>query len=311
MSGSVLIVGFNRPKLLQDRIEELVELVNNGIKIYVSIDGPRQGNLSDVAALSQVEHIIEAYSKLNLIQIQFSSENYGCDRHIFSAINQVLSQHEYVVVVEDDVAISKKAVLTMLKKAESQNEIGTVSPIVAMSGLFLPIPFLPNKWRKSRYFSAWGFALNKNFWELHKKTLSIENFEEVVRLKEKSQNWRKLSQRKKEIWEERISRTNYDYLIQRTIFLHDLNSIAPRLRMSDNVGHGINGAAHTRFKTPWYLKFQVLRRNDNFCQDLGRNVRKGFVLTWLDSQTWAGDGLLSVRGRTAGVRTILKRLGNA
>jgi hypothetical protein len=34
------------------------------------------------------------------------------------------------------------------------------------------------------------------------------------------------------------------------------------------------------------------------------------VLKWLDSQTWAGDGLLSVRGRNVGVRTILKKITN-
>jgi hypothetical protein len=117
-----------------------------------------------------------------------------------------------------------------------------------------------------------------------------------------------MSKRKKTIWLERISRSNYDYGIQRTMLMEQLNSIAPVFRISDNVGHGIAGAAHTRFRTPWFLRYPVLGKNDYFhSKNLNISVIEA-LLKWIDTQTWAGDGLLSVRGRTRGIRTVLKEI---
>ena len=90
--------------------------------------------------------------------------------------------------------------------------------------------------------------------------------------------------------------------------MEQLNSIAPIFRISDNVGHGIPGAAHTRFRTPWFLRYPVFGKNDHFrSNNLSTGVTGG-LLKRIDSQTWAGDGLLSVRGRTRGIRTVLKEI---
>jgi hypothetical protein len=221
-----------------------------------------------------------------------------------------LANHEFVVVIEDDIEISVSAVSQIIDKAKKTVEKGLPNPIVTMSGLSRGFPWSENKWRESNYFSAWGFALNRFFWELHTNNLKISNSSEVnVKLKSSS-NWQKLSKRKKELWIERINRTNYDYAIQRTIFLDELKSIAPVFRLSNNLGHGVSGASHTRFKTPWFLRYSVMERNDRLEEKRLESKWKIAVLKWLDSQTWAGDGLLSVRGRNVGVRTILKKITN-
>jgi hypothetical protein len=80
--------------------------------------------------------------------------------------------------------------------------------------------------------------------------------------------------------------------------------------LSNNIGHGVSGASHTRFRTPWFLKYSVLGRNDRWKEKSLDSRWIIAALKWLDSQTWAGDGLLSVRGRNVGVRTILKKITN-
>lgn len=307
-NGALLLIGFNRPNLLRDRLREIMKLSQAGVEIYVSIDGPRQGNFVDELAQKEIKSILHEHSQNNKIQIWFSETNKGCDKHIFDSISQVLKEKEYLVVVEDDVAITYEAAAQMLYKANQVLTLGKLNPVIAMSGLFLR--FLPrhNIWRKSIYFSAWGFAVNKNFWDLHLRTLTMKEPNTVEELKSKSETWGKISMRRRKIWNERIARINYDFLIQRTIFLHGINTIAPLFRISDNVGHGISGAAHTRFKTPWFLKFSIFGRNDLFKNKSISSQKINSLLTWADSQTWAGDGLLSVRGRNKGIRTHLRKL---
>jgi hypothetical protein len=308
MNGAVLLIGFNRPQLLRDRLLEISRLSQAGVDIYVSIDGPRQGNPEDELAQTEIRTILDEYSRNTQIQIWFSQANKGCDKHIFESISQVLSRKEYLVVIEDDVAITQLAILKMLHRAEETFAIGRLNPIIAMSGIFLKFAPVPNLWRLSNYFSAWGFAVNRNFWEIHIRTLAINDPKAVKELKSQSETWKKTTLRKQKIWEERIERTNYDYLIQRTIFLHGIHTIAPLFRISDNVGHGVSGAAHTRFRTPWFLKFSTFGRNDKISEKQISSQRIDSLLTWTDSQTWAGDGLLSVRGRNTGIRTFLRRL---
>ena len=308
MNGAVLLIGFNRPHLLQDRLLEIVKLSKAGVDIYVSIDGARQGNREDELAQTEIKSILNEYSRDNQIQIWISQSNKGCDKHIFDSISQVLSKKEFLVVIEDDVAITHLAAQKLLDRAEEIFTGGSLNPIIAMSGIFLKFVPFHNMWRLSNYFSAWGFAVNKNFWGLHLRTLAINDPNAIDELKSQSETWKKTALRKQKIWDERIQRTNYDYLIQRTIFLRGINTIAPLFRISDNVGHGISGAAHTRFRTPWFLKFSTFGRNDEMKQEQICSQRINSLLTWTDSQTWAGDGLLSVRGRNTGIRTYLRRL---
>jgi hypothetical protein len=305
---AILIIGFNRPQLLMDRLASVTPLVNGNVDIYVSIDGPRLANPNDDESIANILHQIEASPINNKINKWFSPTNSGCDVHIFNSITKVLEKHEIVVVIEDDIEVSAAAVNQVIEKARETLEQGIPNPIVTMSGLSRGFPRIKNRWRDSGHFSAWGFALNQIFWQLHTRNLQLKTSTEVEEKLNNSSNWQKLSKRKKLLWFERINRGNYDYGIQRTIFLNDLKSIAPVFRLSNNVGHGVSGASHTRFKTPWFLRDSVIERNVRFNKNHLEIGWKSSVLKWVDSQTWAGDGLLSVRGRNVGIRTVLKRI---
>ena len=305
---AILIIGFNRPQMLMDRLAAVTPLVNEDVDIYVSIDGPRLANPNDDESIANISHQIEASSINKKINKWFSATNSGCDVHIFNSITKVLEKHEIVVVIEDDIEVSAAAVNQVIEKARETLEQGMPNPIVTMSGLSRGFPRIENRWRDSGHFSAWGFALNQIFWQLHTNNLQLRTSTEVEEKLNTSLNWQRLSKRKKHLWFERINRGNYDYGIQRTIFLNDLKSIAPVFRISNNVGHGVSGASHTRFKTPWFLRDSVMGRNDRFNKNHLENGWKSSALKWVDSQTWAGDGLLSVRGRNVGIRTVLKRI---
>ena len=306
IKAGILLIGFNRPSFLQERLKVLEDTPNLNATIYVSIDGPRDGNPEDMLAINQIRQALEKSPLHNSITIWFSQSNRGCDLHIYDSINKALSVEDHLVVIEDDIAMSASAIVEILAKSELIVKSGLINPIVAMSGVSRKIPFLANQWRNSRYFSAWGFALNREFWMIHKKYSDIKDESKVIELLKESEYWAKLSKRRKGIWLERFSRPNYDYGIQRTIFFENLFTISPFSRVSDNLGHGVQGASHTRFRTPWFIKLSVAGRVESFAKKHNESRVLNSLIGWMDSQTWAGDGLLSVRGRTYGIRTILR-----
>jgi hypothetical protein len=303
-----LLIGFNRPNLLRARLEELEHFRDKKVSIYISIDGPRPDNSDDILQISNIRKFLNDCEMKDSFTAWFSSKNSGCDIHIYDSINKVLVTNDIVAVIEDDIAASSNAITELLSQAERQFSKGSISPLVMMSGISRKIIFTKNRWRKSKYFSAWGYALNRNFWAIHTECMKISDPGKIDSTLLESYQWQKMSKRKKVIWRERTSRANYDYAIQRTMIMEKLSSLAPIYRISDNVGHGVPGAAHTRFRTPWFLRYPALGKNDHFhSNNLSTGALEG-LLMWIDSQTWAGDGLLSVRGRTRGIRTVLKEI---
>ncbi len=303
-----MLVGFNRPDLIHDRLKEFETMSDLDLRIHISVDGPRTGNHRDKLAQEEIRKLIDSTQIDNEVVTFFSKENKGCDVHIFDSISRVISESDYLIVVEDDVKISKSGIENLIRKAEKVVESKLLNPIVTMSGLSSRSFNIKNRWRTSSYFSAWGYAINKDFWKLHTEVMKIYDEEFINEKFSNSKWWTGLPQRKREIWRERISRGNYDYGIQRTLILENIKTYAPVFRISDNVGHGLAQAAHTRFKAPAYLKNQVFEKISVFARDDVNSSLINRVLNWTDGQTWAGDGLFSVRGRTWGLRTILRRM---
>ena len=121
---AILIIGFNRPQMLRERIAAIAPLIHKDISVYVSIDGPRYANPNDKKSRDQILCQIEESPISNLISKWFSSTNSGCDIHIFNSITKVLENHELVVVIEDDIEISASAVIHIIDKAKKTLEKG-------------------------------------------------------------------------------------------------------------------------------------------------------------------------------------------
>lgn len=304
----ILIVGFNRPILLEKRIRDVIPLKQYGVQIYVYLDGPRAGNQDDEVQSRCCTEVINNRLWIDKIETKIRDKNLGCDLHIPTSISETLEKCEGVIVIEDDVSLSPFALNEMILQLKSQSASSTFC-LVSMSFTSLRLPRGLNIWRRSMYFSAWGYAVSRKFWQLHQmnqeKTLNWSAIENEL---QKSQLWRELSNRKKAIWRERFMRGNYDYQIQKTLFLNNTKSIAPLFRISDNEGHGDVRAVHTSHKMPRYLKRRVLNRKLHFI--FGTRVMDWYqgIFRLLDSNTWGGDGYLSARGRTKGIRTYLRQL---
>ncbi len=302
----ILLVGYSRFEFILENLGELSKVRDDDVCLYISIDGPKETNkikLRERRKFGKELTTLGLSSSSNLI---FHKKNLGCDQHIPWAIEWSLKSCQSVIVIEDDVRISNYSLKKIIERLRVQGD--DLSPVLGISCLHRP-KFFPklNVWRETPYFNAWGYGVSRNFWEQHKvvmqKLLDTEDLKKVL---EDSRIWSRLSGRKRSIWRERFDRGNYDYRIQLSMFALNIKAISPIFRMIENIGHGWEGATHTKFKTPRYLRASTRNQSQIFISGtLGIFLSKCFI--FLDSQTWAGDGLLNVRGRNIGLRSFARR----
>ena len=296
----VLLIGFNRPLKILERLKELANSECKIPRIFVSIDGPRVNNQSDVQSISEISTIIKQYEKLLPIYHTARHVNLGINHHVQLAISEVFENYDFCIIIEDDVSISTvfyESMCVATRKFLNKDRvfiIGSYSILEKNNSLFSNILMKKkNFWRMSPYFFTWGFATSKEFWNLHKRNNQSDLTESRI--------WKKLSSRKQKVWLSRFGRS-WDYDVQRSLFLNNGFSLAPLYRISTNTGMGDELSTHTRFPKPWYI-FGYGYTNEMPV----RKIQNSALWNFIDSNTLAGDGYFSTRARTSGVRTLLKR----
>ena len=158
---AILLIGYNRPEFIRKRINELGDFTPHNL--IVSIDGG-----CNPEVLKEFKEIESEISRsFENIEFLIHSENLGLVRHITGAISKVLKTHEYVIVIEDDVALSQNYVENILTAMTvnlglSIATIGGFSPLKGIKGL----TWL-NRWRATKYFSAWGCCVSREIWSMY------------------------------------------------------------------------------------------------------------------------------------------------
>lgn len=304
---AILLIGYQRKDFLLQNIKNCLPVIGEETNLYISVDGKLEGDSCYTTNIidAEVNKFLDLIDP-NWLKIRIEDMNYGCDKHIPRAIDWVFEQNSGVIVVEDDVRLSCEMILEIKSKLDAEISNDGYKPIVGMSGISIPSVGM-NLWRETYYFTAWGYALSAQFWDIHK--LSRERFnrsESVDDFLRGSYPWEKFAERKKTIWRERLKRGNYDYEIQATLFKHSIRVYAPLFRIIDNIGHGALDATHTSHGTPRYLVKKVWRVRRIFTDDIPLGWLTSLLIL-ADANTWAGDGIWSIRGRAFGLRTVVRR----
>lgn len=168
MNKPVLILAHERPELLQKCLARLK--LAGCTNLYASVDGPSPSKNKEYGEVVSMLSAAVDSEKLNLI-----STNLGCEKGVLNGIDWLFNHEEKVIIIEEDVLISKTGLLflsEMLDKYENE-------PLVFMAGAHLPT----GSWNKNQnhFFSRighiWGWATWKNRWQKHdpSKTESLIN----------------------------------------------------------------------------------------------------------------------------------------
>jgi GNT-I family len=236
-STAILLVGYKRLDFLINRISELEK--NFRLPIIISIDGNSDSETANVIKLYLTSYVENNPESALTFKIQ--GVNLGIAKHIPVAISGVLSEYNQVIVVEDDVVISKnfvKAMLSGFELARNQADVGVIGGFsLYKDSLTFSRSAL---WRKSKYFSAWGWGINRENWEKFRLVLP-NNFQDSL---EQSNTWNSLSSYRKNMHLSRFKKVTNDnqplweYQMQYFLFRYDLKMLLTTRRISDNEGFG-------------------------------------------------------------------------
>jgi len=243
----VLLLGFNRPELLNKRINEIYECkVEN---LYISIDGGREShtkNMNEVKKYAQ-----KKFSALQFFDLNHHKNNLGLVKHATGEIAKVLANHEYIIVIEDDVKISANFISNMINGLSIHKREKSIGIVSGFSPLHLK--YVKNRWRTSRYPYMWGWACSKETWQNYKYDLSKINLEQELGY---SKTWNALnpSQKIKGLGLFRKVQLNpletWDSQLLFLSYCKDFINLAPVFSIVSNEGFNDPRATHTKGKKP-------------------------------------------------------------
>ncbi len=229
--------------------------------------------------------------------------------HYFKAVGEKLKHYDWLMVVENDVKVfpgSIKDLSKVVHKLWKEDSPLCVNTFAPLSGSFLRRLFFGgNRWYRTRYFNAWGHAVNRSFFMKLEAFYLMTNIESAFL---ESSEGISMSQRRKRIWSARLSRGTYDFIIQVFAFTSDLKFITLKFKISENVGFGGPYSTHTRLSRSKWLGREIKRQVRIHDKTLLESKLILKFLEFINRLVLAGDTILTYRGREVGVRTFFKNL---
>ncbi len=158
----IIIFGYNRPNHLKNLIKSIKKYKNlKNHKIYYFNDGPR--TTEDALKINKIKKILTK-SKIKFKKKIFRSKNIGLSESIINGVNQILKKNLAAIIIEDDLILSKNAIIFInhyLNIFKNSNQIGSISA-------YSYIDHIPNVNVKNNYFtkrhSSWCWGTWSKVW---------------------------------------------------------------------------------------------------------------------------------------------------
>jgi len=287
----LVLVGYNRPELIEKRLKEISSMPIS--KLYINIDF-ESNEMTQI--MQSIINDFEKKHKNNFItEANIQNENLGLNDHIFFSINKCLDENENFILIEDDIKLSPNFYQNMLNGFNLQSNRQKLGYIGGFSALNLNnFLFKKNYWRKTIYFSCWGWGTNKNTWNLYKEKLDFIDINQEMK---NSKTWSSLNKWQRYLWLHRFQKmqmhpkSTWDIQFQYISFLHDFYNLVPVNRFVDNEGYSDIRASHTIERKPFWFKngFKSVQiQKKEIPEIISRTINK-----LIDSNTVAGDGRLT------------------
>jgi hypothetical protein len=157
----IALFAYNRPFHLRKVVESI--LTNRESKfseLFVFIDGPR--NHQDVAKINEIENFLNRLEGFSRCIFYTSKFNLGLEKSITSGVSKILSKHEDIIVIEDDIVVSSNFLEFMnegLKLYKNEEDVASIHGYVYPVKRDLPETFF------LRGADCWGWATWKRAWE--------------------------------------------------------------------------------------------------------------------------------------------------
>jgi hypothetical protein len=243
---AILIIGFNRPRLLKKLLSTVP--LSNTRKIYISIDGPRTP--IEAIKVNQVRAVVEVFVRKNprmQIKYRFSEQNLGCKLGVRSAIDWAFDNEDSLIILEDDVVVSSEFFTYMdyfLYHFESDLQIWHINGFSPL----LP-PYKHQISYLTKFAHVWGWATWKNRWLHYDRDLLAYQPGKLFLAESLTIN--PLSEEALSFFEKNLIACKngfdtWDFQWQFSMWIKGGFAISPGERLSGNSGFGPT-ASHTKF----------------------------------------------------------------
>jgi hypothetical protein len=252
----ILIIGFNRPELLQNVLKNFSD---GSRTIYISIDGPRNDKekfLTD--ACKKIAYAFKKFSIQNRVHVKACGYNQGCKKAVTSAINWAFQSEEELIILEDDIVISQSFLnfcdigLSYFRMNKSVFQLSGWTPLI--EEINPPNVYL------TKFAHIWGWATWKDRWKLFDENL--ENWDNSPPSKLPIFQGSKLTKNFDKFWvknllQVRSSSTDiWDTQWLFSMWKNQSYSVSPGSSLCKNIGFD-DRATHTRYLPDQMFEYQL------------------------------------------------------
>jgi hypothetical protein len=257
-TNAIVLIGYNRPEMLNQRLLNLGKL--EGRKIYISVDFESKETTEKTRAI--ISDGVSRLSERNSVSVEYQVNNLGLTKHVTSVITNTLKKHNNVIVIEDDIVLNEQTIYSLDFGLELMNQDLSVGSVGAFSPFNLPKALhWINKFYTSRYFACWGWATSRDKWHHYREDLTGEDLQESLN---NSKIWNLLSKNAQSTWLGRFKkvqnnpRHTWDIQFQYVSFINDWSHLVPYGSLVGNSGFSDNRSQHTKGPKPKWMRTPVL-----------------------------------------------------
>lgn len=250
LSTPVVLILFNRPELTK-RVVDVV-LKANPSQLYVIADGPRENFPVEKMLCEQVREVVEKADWNCQVFKNYSDENLGCQKRIYTGLNWVFDHVESAIILEDDCLAHPSFFQFCSELLEMYKHDQRITVISGNN-----FQFGRKRTERSYYFSryphCWGWATWRRSWDNCDITMNAwpearkNNYLQSVF--NNSSAIRYWSSKFQDTYEKKIDSWSFPWTL--SCWLQNGLTILPEKNLVSNIGFGHDGTHHQNQKTPF------------------------------------------------------------
>ena len=242
---AVLVIAYRRKAQLLTILEKCKE--NYITRIYIALDGPKDGNANAISENLQIRDAIKDFQDNFSGQVStlFRDRNVGCAASCLSACDWIFDNEENAIILEDDCIPSNDFFIFARTSIEAMGKNDNIW--LACGTQFAPKDITHSPWVLSKYALIWGWVTSKNNWleisSAMKKGMPVRSnsgispWERIY--------WNEGARRAYDGWKD-----VWDTILVQQLIANQKFAILPKAPLVSNVGND-HVATHTFGESRW------------------------------------------------------------
>lgn len=269
LSTPVAFIAFNRPHHTAASFATIRS--QRPTQLFLIADGPREGHDTDAQRCLEVRKILEEIDWPCAVRRIYASSNMGLEARVSSGLNEVFSQVDRAIILEDDCVPNEDFFgfcEALLERYQHNDRIATITGDNFQGGIHRG----EASYYFSKYMHGWGWATWRRVWRLYDG--GVRFWPEFRR----SPEWHRLHPDpvERRYWERVFDRVaageidTWDFPLLACIWQAGGLTATPNANLVRNIGFGPE-ATHTKTArpgmTPGYSDLGPLTHPDDVAQD--------------------------------------------